>query len=143
MGQINLTISLVMIGLFTIAIIGFAINFASDNNAPIDISDDSAISGLYTSTKTNISNFGSESNSTYKSILETTIAPGSGSAQSIAPFAITPSNAIFVVKNILTVGYVKIFGTNEGFNIFFTTLISVIVFMFGLFLYKTLRGFPD
>lgn len=143
MGQINLTISIVMIALFTIAIIGFAINFAADNNSPIDISDDASLVSLYTDTRTNASQFALEANSTYKSILETTIAPGSGSAQSIAPFAITPTTLVSFIKNIFTVGYVKIFGTNSGFNIFFTTIIAVLVLIAILFLYKTLRGFPD
>ena len=40
MGQISLTISLIMIGLFTIAIISFATNFAVDTDAAVSISDD-------------------------------------------------------------------------------------------------------
>lgn len=143
MGQLQLTISLVMIGLFSVAVIGFAINFATDNNAPVDISDDTDISNLYTRSSSNLSGFASDSEGQYQSILETTIAPESGSAQSTAPFAITPANALSVVKNVMEVGYTKIFGSKSGFNIFFTSLIAVIVFAFGFFIYKTLRGMPD
>ena len=63
-GQIGWTISLVMIGLFAIAIIGFAINFASDNNSPVDIADDTEISNLYSDTKTDVSNFDAGSEDT-------------------------------------------------------------------------------
>jgi len=143
MGQIKLTISLVMIGLFTIALIGFAINFASDNNAPISVNQDTDISTLYSSAKGNISDFGDDSDDTYTSIIDTTIAPGSGTAPSTAPFAITPTNALGTAKNVLLVGYTKIFGSGQGFGVFITAFISIIVFMLGLYVYKTLRGNPD
>ena len=143
MGQIQWTIALVSTALFTIALIGFAINFAEDNNSVIDISDDPQITNLYTQQKGNISAFGKGSESQYQSIIETTIAPGSQTAQSTGPFAITPLNIIFITGNILQVGYVKIFGTDDGFAIFINTIRALIVFILGLFLYKTLRGFPD
>ena len=143
MGQIKLTVSLVMIGLFSIAILGFAINFAQDNNSAIDLADDSEINSLYTQTKSNLSNFDSASEDTYESIIESTVEPGSMTVPSTAPFAITPSNAVKITKNIMQVGYVKIFGTGSGFGVFLSTFIGLIVFMLALYLYKTLRGMPD
>lgn len=143
MGQIQLTISLVLIALFSIAVMGFAINFASDNNSPIDIADDPELSSLNTNAQGNVSGFRSNAESQYQSILETTIAPGSQTAQSAGPFAVTPANAFGATKNIIEVGYSKIFGSGSGFEVFFFAFISVILFMLGLFLYKTLRGFPD
>lgn len=143
MGQIQLTIALVSIALFTIAIIGFAVNFAVDNNAPINIADDPDIVSLRTNANNNVSAFGSGTEDQYNSILNTTIEPGSDIAQSSAPFAVTPTNAIGTSKNILLVGYERIFGSNSGFAVFITALIAMIVFMLGLFLYKTLKGFPD
>jgi len=143
MGQIQLTTSLVLIGLFSIAVIAFAIGFANDNNTTISIADDTEISGLNSLTTGNLSGFDDNSESQYQSIIETTIAPGSGTAPSVGPFAITPLNAIGVVKNILQVGYTKIFGTGSGFGIFLTTFMAMIIFMVGLYVYKTLRGLPD
>ena len=143
MGQIQLTISLVLIGLFTIAIIGFAINFAIDNSAPISLADDPELSGLYTDANQNLSDFNDKTGDQYSSIINTTINPGSDVPQSAAPFAITPLSAIGVVINIMQVAYTKIFGTGSGFGIFVTAFIAVIVFMIGLFVYKTLRGLPD
>lgn len=143
MGQIQLTVALVLIGLFTVAMIGFATNFADDNSSAIDLADDTALTNLNTQTSGNLSGFASGSESQYQSILETTIAPASGSAQSTAPFAITPTNALSVVKNIMEVGYTRIFGSNSGFNIFLTAFEAILLFMLGLFVYKTLRGFPD
>lgn len=143
MGQIQLTVSLIMIGLFTAAIISFAVNFAIENEVNVSVSDDSELSNLLTVTKGNLSSFREDSNATYQSIVSTNIAATQQVAKNVGSFALTPGNAISVVKGILEVSYTKIFGSNNGFSVFLTALISIIVFMIGLFLYKTLRGNPD
>lgn len=137
-----MTVSLLMIALFSIAIIGFSIGFANDNNAAIDISDDSDLSEFNTNTKVNLSTFKGEAEDTFKSIIDTTIEPGSDVAQSTGPFAITISNFIGVTKNIIMLPYKKIFGKGEGFGIFFTTFAAFLVFIFALLVYKALRGNP-
>ena len=143
MGQISLTISLIMIGLFTIAIIGFATHFADDNDSAVSIADDPSLMNLYTNSEGNVSGFGSGAQDTYTSILETTIEPGSDSPQSAGPFAITSTNTLSTTINILKVGYTKIFGTGAGFGVFLTTFVGIIAFIFGMYIYKTLRGNPD
>jgi len=143
MGQIQLVISLTLIGLFSIAIITFGINFAVDNSSPISIADDAELSAMNTQVKNNVSSFQDNAQDTYSSILNTTISPGSDVPQSAAPFAITPLNAIGVVTSILYVSYSKIFGSGTGFGIFLTTFIGILGFVAILFIYKTLRGSPD
>jgi len=140
--QITLTISLIMIALFSVAIIGFSIGFATDNDSAINIADDSEISSFNTNTRANLSTFKSGGESTYSSILETTIEPGSDVAQSTGSFAITPKNLLGVVTNIIYLPYKKIFGSGSGFGIFFTVFIGFLVFVIGLLIYKTLRGNP-
>ena len=143
MGQLQLTSALILTAMFSIALIAFAINFASDNDAPLNIADDPEYSNLYTQNRGNLSNFGDNSSSQYTSILESTIQPGSQTVQSTGPFAVTPTSALGAVKNIVEVGYVKIFGSNSGFSIFLNSLFAFLIFALGLYLYKTLRGFPD
>lgn len=143
MGQIQLTISLVMIGLFTIAILGFGLYFAHDNGAPINIANDSSMTSLYTRSAGNVSSFSSGAESQYQSIVETTIEPESGVAPSTGPFAITPVSALGAVQNIMRVGYTRIFGAESGFNVFLVAFTAIILFLLGLYLYKTLRGLPD
>jgi hypothetical protein len=142
MAQLQLTIALVLTGLFAVAIIGFAINFAIDNDAPINIANDPEIISLYGQQTGNLSGFTSDSESQYKSILETTIAPESGSATSTGSFAKT-WNIFSAAKNVVQIGYIKIFGSNSGFQIFINSILGIIALMIGLFLYKTLRGQPD
>ena len=152
---IALTISLVMVTLFTIAIIGFSINFASDNDSVVDITQDPELSALSTQTTSGISTFKDEAEGTYTSIIDTTIEPGSDVAQSTGPFAITPGNVMGVTKNIIYLPYKKIFGGDvnytfteinpegdNGFKIFFTTFTAFLIFISGLLIYKTLRGNP-
>ena len=143
MGLSQLSVSLLLIGLFSIAIIGFGVTFAIDNNSPISITNDTELVTINTQVEENVSNFGDDSEDTYSSILNTTIAPGSDVPQSAAPFAITPLNAIGVVTSILYVSYSKIFGSGTGFGIFLTTFIGILGFVAILFIYKTLRGSPD
>jgi len=140
--QITLTMSFILIALFSIAIMGFAVGFANDNDAIMSISDDEDINSLYTDTKTSVSDIKSDSEGTYASIIDTTVEPGSDVAQSAGPFAVSVSNTVGIGKNIILIPYKKIFGSGEGFGIFFTIFSAVILFLFGLYLYKTLRGNP-
>jgi hypothetical protein len=139
MGQIQLTIALVMIGLFSVALIGFGVNFAADNDAAISLSDDPEISNLDTNIQGNLSSFRSGSESTYQSIVESSIDEGE-TTPSGGQFAITPVNAISTVSNILKTGYLKIFGTGSGFGIFITAFLGLIGFIMGLYLWKTWAG---
>ncbi len=140
--QITLTISLIFITLFSIAIIGFAVGFANDNDAVMSIADDEDIDSFYGDTRTSASTIKSDSEGTYASIIDTTVEPGSAVAQSAGPFAVSVSSTVGVGKNIILVPYKKIFGSGPGFGIFFTIFGAVILFLFGLYLYKTLRGNP-
>ena len=103
MGQIQFTTSLIMIGLFTIAIIGFATNFAIDNNSEVSVLDDPEFSTLNNSVSTNVGSFRGASESTYQSIIESSIEQAD-TTPSGGQFAITPTSSVAVTKNILEVG---------------------------------------
>ena len=139
---ITLTASLIMVALFSIAIISFCVSFASDNSAAINIADDPELSSLNSDTSSGISTFKDEAEGTYSSILETTVEPGSDVIQSAGPFAITVGNIMGVTKNIVYLPYKKIFGSGSRFGIFFTTFIAFLLFIAGLLIYKALRGNP-
>jgi len=141
--QISLTVSITMIVLFSIAIFGFAIGFGNDNEADMNIGSDTSVASVYGSNKGNASQFSTEAEDTYTSILETTIAEGSDSLPSAAPFSPTKGSLMKSVTNVITLPVNSIFGGwGSPFGIFFTTLISIVVIMFALYLLKTLRGNP-
>jgi hypothetical protein len=144
MGQIGLTVSITMAVLFTLAVLGFAINFAVDNSSPVDISDDSLVSGLYSNTASGLSQMEEDSNSTYTSISKSTVETGSSTFKSAGSLGITFSNLLPTFYNVLRVGYYKIFGTDSGFGIFLTTFISLLGIISVLYIVKTLiGGSPD
>ena len=139
--QITLTMSLVMIALFSLALFGFAIGFAADNNAEVSVADDAEISSLYIDTSDSVTNLEEDVEGTYQSILEP-LEPGSEVAQSPGRFSGTLSELITLSKNIIFVPYRVIFGSGKGFSVFFTIFGTIIVLLFGLYAYKTLRGNP-
>ena len=144
MGQIGLTISVTMAILFSVAILGFAIAFAIDNNSKVDIADDSLVNSLYGDTKANLSKLEADSNNTYQSIVSSTVESGSSTFRSAGALEITASNLLPTFYNILRVGYAKIFGTDSGFGIFLTTFISLMGLIMILFIIKTfIGGNPD
>jgi len=140
--QITLTISLGMIVLFVLAVVGFSIGFANDNDATMSVADDTELSDIYSKSSGNISLLKNQSEDTYQSILSSTIEPGSDVVQSAGPFAITPTNVVGTTSNIITLPYKKIFGSGSEFGVFFTAFISFLLFVIGLLIYKTLRGSP-
>ncbi len=140
--QITLTMSLVFIGLFSIAIFGFAIGFANDTGAVMSIADDTEFNDFSTDNENSLSDFKDDSKGTYESILDTTVEPGSNVAQSTGPFAVSTPGVIAIGTNIIKLPYQKIFGSGEGFGIFFTVFGGVIALLFGFYVYKTLRGNP-
>mgnify|MGYP001560622046 CR=1 FL=1 len=141
-GQIQWTVSLVLIGLFIVAIIGFSIGFARDTNAPISVLQDSDLTGAYTNVTGNLEGFQGSSEDTYSSIINSTINPSSASGTTVTAgqFSITPSDLISVTRNTLRLGYAKIFGTDSGFAIFINTFIAMLIFITGLLIWKTWAG---
>ena len=141
--QTELTISITMIVLFSVAIIGFSIGFAIDNKADMSVADDPSVLSVYTTQKNSMTQLKQDTEDTHQSILDTTVEPGSDVVPSAAPFAITISGLTRALKNIITLPVKYIFGGyGSPFGIFFTTLIAVIALLFILYLIKTWKGNP-
>lgn len=141
--QLSLTISLIFIGLFMVAIIGFGIGFANDNNAAISIADDSDISEVQNNATGIITQLQDEGEGTYESILETTIEPGSDVMPSAGPISGTRGGLVRIGKNAIVLPLNKIFGgSGSQFGIFFVAFFVIIAVMFALYLIKTWRGNP-
>jgi hypothetical protein len=129
-----------LFGMFTLALIGFAMNFAIDNNSAVDIADDAQIVSLYSSTTQNLSHLGDTSETSTASIINSSILVGGTTTQSGSQFAITPASAVGVGRNFIQVGYYKIFGTDSGLGIFLFSLFGIITFISGLMIWKAWVG---
>ena len=136
--------SIVMIILFTIALLGFSIGFANDNDASLSIADDDnfSILSMNSSTRGGLGDFSSNTSSTYDSIINTTVEPGSDVIRSPAVFTLTWGSLFSTLGNILTVGYMVLFGGGATFGIFITTFLALIGLLFTLYIIKAWRGNP-
>ena len=134
--------SIGMIMLFTVAILGFSIGFANDNEAAIRIDDHPDINSMNIYTQTNLSTFEKESIKTYDSIVNSTIEAGSDVIKSPQVFTITWLNIIGVLGNIMLVTYEIIFGSGGSFAIFVTTFMTIIGILFTFYIIKAWRGNP-
>lgn len=139
MGQIQWTIALISLALFSVAVIGFMVGFANDNNSAIDIANDPQINTFSVDTNNNISSFQTGSQGTYDSIVNSTIDSGD-TVTSGTPFAITPLNMVSVVSNIFKVGYTRITGGNPSLEIFLMTFLALIIFITAMYIWKTWGG---
>lgn len=140
-GQIQWTVALVLIALFVVALLGFGIGFAKDNNAAVSISNDSQINSFSTNLNGNLSGFNGGAQGTFTSIQNSTIeGTGATTTTSGAPFSITPANVFSVVDNIMQVANDKITGGNPSFSIFIMTFLALVVFITALLLWRTWAG---
>jgi len=139
----ELTISITMIILFSIAIIGFSIGFANDTNADISVNDDPSVVSVYNTQKDSGSSLKDISEDTSKSILDTTVEPGSDVMPSAAPFALTISGLLGSFSNIISLPIKYIFGgKGSPFGVFFTILGSILLILFILYAIKAWKGNP-
>jgi hypothetical protein len=139
MGLKEYTLSLIFIGLFSIALISFAINFASDNSASVSIADSDTIGTMKNEINSNLSSWNTESESSYQSITQSSITQAD-TTPSGGQFTLTVGNSLNVVKSIVRNGFVVIFGNDEGFAIFLSTFIGILVLLFGYYIWKAWAG---
>lgn len=140
MGYIKWTVGLVTIGLFALAILGFAIGFASDNNAPISLANDPEIVTFRSQGITNTTGFKNNVQDTTISILNSTISPGDETTEGGAQFKLTPTNSLGAVKNMIELGYLKVFGSNSNFNVFMFSFLAILVFVTFMLVMKAWIG---
>jgi len=139
---ISLISSLTMIALFCIAIIGFAVSFANDNNAAVRIDDDAGINSLKSDADDSMRVFTNDTTNAYSSISNTTLETGSDVIKSPAVFTLTWGNLFSTFANILGVIFIVVFGGNPAFAIFTTALVALLGLMFTLYIIKAWRGNP-
>jgi len=139
----SMVTTIVMIVLFTIAIIGFSLGFASDNNAAISIADDSSgLEDLDADLRASASSLEENSEETHSLMKDTTIEPGSDVIKSPSVFILTFPALIDSLENIFKVGFGTIFGFGGVFGIFFTVMMAMIGILLVWYVYKAIRGNP-
>ena len=141
MGQIKLIAGIMLFGLFSIAIVSYAIGFASDNDAAISLEDDSDMENLDTTLKSKFGDMSVNINSSSQSFAESDIDTGSettktgGFFKSLSSVTITPITTTFGVINN------KIFGgKGSEFGVILTALTTFLIIVAGLYVWKSWKG---
>ncbi|MAG26665.1 hypothetical protein CMI47_14080 [Candidatus Pacearchaeota archaeon] len=140
MGEIKYVGSIVMIVLFSIAIISFALNFAIDNNADISLSDDSSFSNLDTSLRNNVSQFNVDANSTGDTFRQSEAKSGDQVTESGGQFKVGIFTLIGMLPAIYSIVKIQIFGGSNSFGIVLVALSSFLAFVGFRYAYKSWFG---
>jgi len=145
MGQIKFVVGLLMAALFALTIVNYVTLYADDNNVAVDLGEDAELSNLGPDgdAATDLSAFKVSVNSSLKGLYETSPEEGDELLRGGGQFKLGPGNAYSTIKNIISVGFTKIFGQDTDFGILLTAFISTLGFILGLYLWKAWKGNPD
>lgn len=139
MGQTKLITALIMITIFTVAIISYITYFSIENDSPVNFQNDSRFSSLDTEVRGNITIFHDDTNSSSQAFSKSTIQSGTDTFESPTVF----QTLFFIPKTIFSIGSLindKIFGGDERFFIVTASLSVFIVVISVLYIWKTFRG---
>lgn len=140
MGEIKFFTSLVLIVVFTLAVVGYAVNFGADNNSAVQISDDPTMSSIAGNLKTDVSSLSEDMDSASTGFFNTKIEAGDETTRTGGQFKLGVTNMVTTFKSILSVIKEKIFGGSEALGYFITVLGGVVVFISIRYIWKTWKG---
>jgi hypothetical protein len=140
MSFLKYTVSLMMIAIFSIALITFAINFAVDNDAAVSIGSDEQFAAVKTNSSSNVNEFYSGSATAYDAYQQSTVASTATASEGGTQFKVTPTTSLAMAKNSLSAGWYKIFGSDSGFGVVLTALIAMLTFIMAALAYQAWVG---
>ena len=140
MGQIKFITSLVLVALFSIAIVTFSINFGNDNESAVNLASDSDFVNINSELSGNISTFYSDVNTSSDEMYKSTVSTQTEATEGGTSFKVGPTTALAMAGSVITTSFRKIFGSDTGFGIFLTALISILGFISIMYLYKAWAG---
>lgn len=140
MGHISFILSLLMAGLFFIAIVTFAINFAYNNDAKINLANDPDFTEAKSDIEKNVSGWYSDVGLMASSIQNSTISTQTEATEGGTAFKVGPVKAILMASSGMRVSYKKVFGTDTGFGLFLTALGAALGFVGWMYVMKMWAG---
>lgn len=140
MGEIKFVGALLMIALFSIAVISFMVDFASDNSAKVSLANDTRFNQAQTELKGNLSEWQTRTNQSSASFFPSEITTGDETTRTGGQFKIGMSSLISTASTIISASFLTIFGNDIGFGILLTALSSFLVFVAVRYLWQTWKG---
>jgi len=139
MGALKFIVSITMVALFLLAIVTYVINFSSDNNAAISLSNAEGFENFKTTSETSISDYVVEDvNSSSKIFAESSIESGDQVMTSGGAFKVLTGvkNLISVIILALALTKVYLFGGSNSFGIFLSVISGLLVIFSIAYTYK-------
>lgn len=140
MGDIKFVTSLVLISLFSIAILYYVIGFANDNNASISLAEDAEFSNLKTNLTGGVDEFRISTNTSSKSFFESEVSEGDQTTRTGGQFKVGIVGLISSFGTTISVIKSKIFGNDPAFGILLTAFVALLSYMGVRYIWQTWRG---
>jgi len=140
MGQIKFISSLLFILLFTISVVSYSIDFGTDNNASVRLSNDSDFVNLNSNIQSNFNTYRENINDSSTSFFRSSIKKTEETITTGNSFNGGVSTLLTSLKLIFSTGKTKIFGGNNSFGIYFTVFSAFLAFVGLVYLFKTWKG---
>ncbi len=140
MGEIKLVTSLVLIAVFSIAMVSYVANFAADNNAAISLSDDPEFLALNSDLSGEVSNFNTNANASSQAFFESEITEGDETTRTGGQFKVGIVSLTSALTLVLDIIFSKIFGNDVGFAVLLTAFLSLLGYIAFRYIWKTWKG---
>lgn len=137
MGAVKLYSAIISTAIFSIALITFAITFATDNSANFSLDED--FSDTNDNIQGNLTVWDSDISNNSKSFTESEIQSGETfrTGGQFKGGMVSSMKAVFAV---LILGFTKLFGVGSGFGIIFSMIVAFITFLMIAYTYKLWMG---
>ena len=139
MGQTKLIAGLIMITVFTAAVITYVTMFSIENESSVGFENDSSFSRTNSEVQGNLTVFYDDVNSSSQAFSKSTIQSGTDTFESPTVF----QTLFFIPKTIFSILQLineKIFGGDERFFIVTASISAFIIVLGVLYIWKTFRG---
>jgi uncharacterized protein YpmS len=140
MGEIKFVTSIVLFSLFTLAIVTYAIGFASDNNAPVDLADEDGFNRYSTEITSNQSQFVNNVNTSSDSFMKSSIEYGNDVMNSGNSFKIILFTMPMMINSALNLAKTYLFGGSAAFGAVLTVISTMLLYIGIRYIYKTWAG---
>lgn len=139
MGMEGTLKSSVMITIFVIAIVTFAVQFAIDNDSDISLGNDNRFTSLNSTLRANVTNMKADADVSQEVLMKTSLASGDAEISgSGGQFKIGPFGAMAMTVSSLTAGFNLIFGSE--FNFILVMFVALFTFLIGYYVIKAWLG---
>ena len=140
MGEIKFIGSLVLISLFAIAVIGYSVGFANDNNSNINLADDPQFSSMSSGLKNNITDFKTDTADSSEVFFKSTVGVAQETTVTGGDFKLGLGSLMASFGVISSAINTNIFGGSAVFGIVLTALSSFLVYSGFRYIWKTWKG---